>query len=120
MKQRTKKSQGFTMVEVVVAAVIFALTAAGFYATIAALTSPAESASKRVTAAFLAKQKLEELRTAVNADDWEKTHDVGYLLEENYPYSEDVVVDHVTYHIDYTLTPDGNTDGREIDLQVTW
>jgi len=116
------------MVEVVVAAVIFALTAAGFYATISALTAPAEAKTQEVTAAFLAKQKLEELRTAVNADDWDTgTEATGYGLENNHTYNNEppVIVDGITYQIQYTVIPVGETNsfnqtGRQVSMTISW
>jgi len=111
------------MVEVVVAAVIFALTAAGFYATISALTAPAELSTKAVTAAFLGKQKLEELRTAVNADDWEESDPTKYTLVKNHKYDTlpPINIDGIDYTIEYTVSDDDPaTGGREVSLTVTW
>jgi len=113
------------MVEVVVAAVIFALTAVGFYATISALTAPAEQSSRDVTAAFLGKQKLEELRSAVDATTWDSGSMVANPLAPGVHPAQNVVVDGITYSVQYTVFDDnvdgnGRPHGRRVSVNVTY
>ena len=107
------------MVEVIVAAVIFALAAAGIFATITALSKPATESDHSVTAAFLGKQMLEELRTHVDATTWSSA--IGNPLKDGtYNSIATPTIDGIDYDISYTVTDDPDSDGRYVTLTVEW
>ena len=66
-----KKQSGFSLVEVMVASLIFALSIAGIMATVSALNRPATQTSREVIAAMLGEQLLEKFRKEVNASNWD-------------------------------------------------
>lgn len=106
------------MVEVVVAAIIFALAAAGIFSTISAMTRPAAESDNEVTAALIAKKYLEDMRHEVRADQWDATGAPLALGSHSfYPPEE---VDNINYTINYTVRDDDDTDGRWVDIQVSW
>jgi prepilin-type N-terminal cleavage/methylation domain-containing protein len=115
---RRQKNEGFTVVEVIVASVIFALTAAGIFATVSALNQPATESSEEVTAVFLGKRILEDLRKDVDATTWTG----GPLDPANSPYTMNaVVVDGVTYTPVYSVMNDPNgTSARKVTLNILW
>jgi len=118
-KFRANRKNGFTLVEVIVAAVIFLLSAAGLLATISAMSQPAAQSSREMTATLIGKQVLEELRQDVDAVTWDT---VGANLEPAVAHVRPaVLVDGVTYTPTYTVTPDPQgTRGRVVNVTVTW
>ena len=121
-----KKKKGFSMVEVIVAAVIFALAAAGIFSTISALTKPAAESDNEVTAALIAKQTLDKMRGDVRADTWQDASSNLYI--GNNISGGSFTIDGINYSIVYNVRTDddqdgdGNpdTDGRWVDMQVIW
>jgi len=108
--------QGFTMVEVVVAAVIFALAAAGIFATISAMQQPAVESEEEIKAAFMAKRVLDEFRNNVDASLWS---DPMWDPAGNPHTLGDVIIDGITYTPTYDVTdmPDGS---KKVDVTISW
>ena len=105
------------MTEVIVATVIFTLAMAGVFASISQLREPAVESTQEVTAAFLGKRILEDLRSQVNGASWNTT---GNLVYGTYTMAN-VVVSGKTYFPVYTVTSDPNgTNARKVTLNVTW
>jgi Tfp pilus assembly protein PilV len=115
---RRRENEGFTVVEVIVASLIFALTAAGIFATISALNQPVVESSEEVKAAFLGKRILEDLRKEVDATIWTG----GPLDPANSPYAMNaVIIDGVTYTPVYSVINDPNgTGARKVTLNILW
>ncbi len=116
------KQMGFSLVEVVVATLIFALAAAGIMATVAALSNPSRSVRSDVQAAFLAREVIEDLRGQVTATEW--TNASGPFVQgadygAAYPDVTDTAGG-VTYSREYTITDDPDTGGKFVDVTVTW
>lgn len=110
------RADGFTIVEVVVAALIFALAVTGVFSAIGALRGPAVASKEDITAAFVGKQVLEDLRTEVDAETWT----TGSLANGNYTLPA-VTVDGVAYTPSYLVTNDpGGTQAKKVDLTITW
>lgn len=117
-KIRKKNTRiGFTMTEVIIATLIFSLAMAGVFASISELRQPAVDSSQEVTAAFVGKRILEDLRSEVSAETWNST---GNLIPGS-TYTNTVVVGNTTYTTSYTVTtdPDG-TSARKVILNITW
>lgn len=116
-----RNSRGFSIVEVVVAAIIFAIAAAGMYATVASLNKPAEDFSERSKAAMIGKQVLEMLRFNVDQDYWEtETANPTYPLSFGQHNMTAVVLDGVIYSSYYIVTQDPDTGGRKVSVNVYW
>jgi prepilin-type N-terminal cleavage/methylation domain-containing protein len=114
--RRQNPLNGFTLVEVVVAAIIFAIAAAGMMATVSSLTTPAAESSREVTAAFIGKQILENLRRNVNAENW----NTGNLSTGFHP-AFNTTINEVGYISRYRVVADpAGTAGRQVILNVTW
>jgi Tfp pilus assembly protein PilV len=109
MKQLRQNSSGFSMMEALVGAMIFAIGVLGVFATMSAQKVPSAQADKRVMAALTAKQFLEGLRSKVDAG----TYDSGALsLGTHAPVSLG------TYTINYYVNAVGRA--RKVDLNITW
>ncbi len=65
-----QSSGGFTIVEVLVATVIFTIAALGTFSTIASIRKPAAVSERKLQGAYYAKQILEDLRPQVDARNW--------------------------------------------------
>lgn len=114
------KIQAFTMTEVVIATVIFSLAMAGVFASIANLREPAVESSQEVTAAFIGKRVLDDLRSAVNAESWNDPATGRLLANTTYPITP-VVVSGRTYNGTYRVIDDPNgTSARQVTLNITW
>ena len=113
---------GFSIVEVVVAALIFAIAAAGFYSAVVGLTQQTEPLNQRAKAAFIGKQILEDLRTSVNAENWGSLgSNLSPKVADNPHILLPVTVDNVVYNRQYNVIddPDG-TGARRVVLNITW
>ena len=114
--RRQNKTTGFTIAEVVIATMIFTLAMAGVFATISQLRQPAVASSQQVTAAFIGKKILDDLRSEVSATTWNS----GLLTPGN-TYMNQVTVGTITYNATYTVQNDPNgTNARQVTLNVTW
>ncbi|NJN78757.1 MAG: prepilin-type N-terminal cleavage/methylation domain-containing protein [Saprospiraceae bacterium] len=114
-----KIKSGFTIIEVTIASVIFAIAAAGILATITAMRRPAEVSQERVTAAYLGKTLMEELRSEVNASTWDPSRsNASNLRLGNHRVQR--TVDGVTYNLAYTISELSNNGPRRMDLTITW
>ncbi len=102
--------------EVIIATVIFTLTMAGIFASISQLRKPAVDSSREVTAAFLGKQILDDLRSKVDPQTWS----TGGLAVGTYG-PIDVPVGDLTYTYRYTVSDDPNaTSARQVTITVSW
>lgn len=115
--RKNDKKIGFTMTEVIIATLIFTLAMAGVFASISELRQPAVESTQEVTAAFVGKRILEDLRSQVSAETWNST---GNLILGS-TYTDSFSVSSTTYYTTYTVTsdPDG-TSARKVILNVTW
>lgn len=99
--------------ESTIAAIIFAVAAAGIFATVAVMRKPAAESEDRVNAAYFAKEILEDLRSNVDARNW----DTGDLSTT--PTPTHTVPAQGKYTAQYTVTtmPSG---AKKVDVTVTW
>jgi len=104
-----KKLPGFTIVEVVVSALIFSIAAAGIIAMVSNLRPAATISVDEVGASLCAKQIMERLRSAVDA----RTYDTGNLSLGS--YSETCG----KYTVDWDIYDEPGV-GRQIKMNVDW
>ena len=118
-------SKGFSLVESVVAALVFAAAVVGVFSTAATLKRPAVGTDKRLAAAFYAKQILEDLRAKVDQRDWDTVGGPLSLNAGNAPQTFTLpVITNPTYGVPYSIsytvsTIPGNT-ARQVDVTVSW
>jgi prepilin-type N-terminal cleavage/methylation domain-containing protein len=121
LKQVRKKTPllGFTMTEVIVATLIFSLAMAGVFASISELRQPAVESTQEVTAAFIGKRILEDLRSQVNAQSWDTAGSDLELGTHTGPGP--FLIGGRSYTSTYTVIADLNgTSARQVILNVTW
>ena len=115
-----KKNRGFTVVEIIVASLIFSITAIGIFSTLAAIRKPSAESQRRVTAAYFGKQVLDDLRAQIDAINWQEGS--GGPLDPTIshpPYTSNI--DGITYTGTYAVEPDPNGSlARRISLTVSW
>ena len=119
LKHKQNSQKGFTMVEAVVAALIFAAVVVGIFSTTAALKKPAIGSDKKLTAAYYGKQILEDLRSKVDQRDWDLA--AGSLsLGPHPPVTMFNPTYGVTYTVTYTVTAVPGSTARQVALTVQW
>lgn len=67
MRIKNPNSSGFTLLEVLLAAIIFVVSVAGIFATLSAVRAPIANKENALVAAVFGKKVLETLRTQVSA-----------------------------------------------------
>lgn len=127
---------GFTIIEVIISAMIFTIAVAGVLATVSSLSKPAADTADEVTAAFMGKRILDQLRREVDASSTAGWDTSSSPLNPNggdgngsYDASDSVTstllapvtIDGITYTPTYTVEPDPDgTNGRKVTLTITW
>ena len=101
-KTLKKKKNGFTLLEVIIAAIIFTITAAGLLTAISMTRRPAQESTAKVQAMFRLKQLMDSLASQVSANTWNWVS--SNLAIGNYTYSEGV------YNIIYEVTAENPSD----------
>lgn len=112
MKFSKKDNTGFSIMEAALAAVIFAVAAAGIFSTIAVMRQPAVESEERIGAAYYAQQILEDLRAKV--DQGNLAANTGDLSTGNHSAGSSGI-----YSADYVVTPQAN-GSRKVTVTVTW
>ena len=95
-KTLKKNKNGFSLLEVIIAAVIFTITAAGLLTVISLTRRPAQNSRAKVQAMFRLKLLLDQLSSLVSADRW--FNNASNLAVGTYNYSDGV------YNISYVIT----------------
>jgi prepilin-type N-terminal cleavage/methylation domain-containing protein len=104
-------NKGFSMMEALVAAMIFSIGVVGVYATMSSQNEPSMESDERVKAAFAGKRFLETLRGKVDA----QTYSTGDLsIGTHNPVSVG------TYTFSYVVSNPGGSGARHVDLTITW
>lgn len=110
-----RSPKAFTMVEILVAAVIFVTTVTGIFAMLSAF-SQSESTTDyedKLGAAYFAKQVLDDLRSRVSYDSWES----GALVVGD---CQDYVDTNPTYCAKYDVKAIPGSSARDIVVYVDW
>ncbi|MBL8012628.1 MAG: prepilin-type N-terminal cleavage/methylation domain-containing protein [Candidatus Omnitrophica bacterium] len=106
---RLSDNRAFSMVEVMIAAVILSISVIGVMATMSAQKEPALESDERVQAALAAKQFLEGLRGKVDATTY-NTGDLSLGLHSDVSLG--------SYTVNYLVSPDGNA--RKVEMNISW
>ena len=112
-KNRIQKhpSAGFSIIEVTVAAIIFALTAVGIISTVSSLRTPSATSEKDLQAAYYGQNILDNFRAKVDERTWADPSSPLAVGTHTLPSSG-------IYNATYTVTDDGT--GRNVILNITW
>ncbi len=116
LHQKTRL-KAFTLTEVVIATVIFSLAMAGVFASISNLRQPAVESSQEVTAAFIGKKILNDLRSEVSAPTWNTTGNL--TLGPHGPLTA-INVGGIDYTPTYIVEADPGTNARKVTLNISW
>ena len=104
-------SSGFSIMEVTIAALIFALTAVGILSAISSLRTPSATSQKDLQAAYYGQNILDDLRAKVDQRTWNDASDSLAVGTHTLPPSG-------IYNAVYTVTDEGA--GRNVVLNITW
>ena len=115
LRRRRINQKGISLVEVLVASVIFSVAALGMFSTLSMMRVSSDVSDKKLGAAYFGRQVLEELRAKV---DQRSYNDPGSLLSiGNHTYVN--TNPQSPYTATYTVTLDP-TGARKVDLSVSW
>lgn len=109
---------GFSLVEVMVASVIFSIAVVGIYASLAAVKQQTKDISdKSLGAALCGQQFLESRRAAVDMRDWT----TGLLATtDGFTAGGTCIQNGITYTISYQIANDAAGHSRKATVTVTW
>ena len=117
------KNEGFaSIVEVIVASVIFVITALGAFSSIAMMRSQGGGSTEALEAVYAGKFVMDDLRAQVYGNLWAG----GVLSPTGNPYTQSVTVGAKTYTVTYNMVDvPGHNYGaysllRRMDMQVTY
>ncbi len=113
----------FTIVEVLVSSVIFAIAAVGVFASIAAIRSPSMVSERKLTAAYYGRQILDDLRTKVDGRNWvsaTSTWNGGSDLAVGTHSLGTTTINGTAYTSAYVVTQVSGTNLWQADLTVNW
>ncbi len=99
------KKTGFTLLEVIIAAIIFTITAAGLLTAVSLTRIPAQDSTAKVQAMFRLKQLMDALASQVSANTWNLAN--SNLYPGTYEYSDGVY--NITYNVSYENALDPNS-----------
>lgn len=118
LRRENSNNSGFSVTEVIVAALVFALVTVGLFSSVTALNEPAKESVESVTAAYIGKQILDDFRKEVSAGTWAG----GPLDPAGSPYTLNAItVDGITYTPVYTVVNDpSGASGRIVTLNIVW
>jgi Tfp pilus assembly protein PilV len=108
---------GFTLMEVLIGAIILAASFGGIVAAFTAARSYVSRSNKRLVAANLARSYLNQLYNDVSADIWNST--ACSLYPGNYNLGS-VTIDGIDYSITYNVTNVTGYDYRQVVFNVTY
>ena len=117
--RNNNEDKGFSLVEVMMATLIFAIAAAGLFSTFRVQREYSNRSERKLQAAYCGRQVLEELRAKVDQRNW----DSGDLQEGNHTYnlfSSPCNIFTATYTVTNVVINSVNTGGRKVSLNVTW
>ena len=103
--------KGFSLIEVILASLIFALSVAGFYAALGSVRTPVQQTDRSLIAAQYGKEVLEDLRKDVGAS--------NSLAEGPTVISPARVIDGVTYTATINVVTQADSS-KKVDVSVVW
>ena len=121
-----KNTHSFTLVEVLVAAVIFSIAVAGLFSVFSITRQTSDASERELQAAYLGRQLLEELRAKVDQRNWDPTApDTWYLVCDGGTYDWPGIPANPLSGFDAGATVRYTCDNlatgaRKVTLQITW
>ena len=115
-----KKDSGFTLVELVVAVLIFSLSIASILSVLGSMNKTSSASFEEVQAIYRGKEILEDLRLDVDATTWDDA--AASRLTPGTVYNlppPPVGPDGITFDASYNVTADPS-GGRWVNLTVSW
>ena len=112
-----KNAHGFSLVEAMVASVIFSIAVVGVFSSLAAIKNPVKNSDKSLAAAFCGQQVLENLRASVSADTW--SQGTSKLKIANGMTVTPLPSACSGFTVTYDVTDAGN-GARKVQLNVTY
>lgn len=112
---------GFSLVEVIVASVIFSIAVVGIYASLSSVKEQSQNISEvALGAALCAQQFLESKRAAVDMRDWGSGGQLAVTgsAQNAADCTQTTGATATTYHLTYLITDAGNA--RKATVTVTW
>ena len=116
MNKLVQYIHGFSLVEVMVAGVIFSIAVVGVFSSLAAVKKPIHTSDKSLDAALCGQQVLEGLRASVDASNWNEDSSPLKLKPDYAPASVGACVG---YTLEYAVTDAGN-GARKVTLTVAF
>ena len=108
-------THGFTIVETVVAAVIFLLAVGGVFAALGGIVKPSTRSDRSLQAAYIGQQVLEGLRVKVEEGTWDSAE-----LAEGTHYCPTINNTIGNYSCAYDVVEDPNSGARQVTMNITW
>ena len=106
-----------SILEVIVTSVIFVIAAVGIFMTISSIRPKGIAAQKKLRAAYLGKQIVENILGSLDARSWDNAS--GELYPGT-PKSYPVVDGTTTYTVTWQVSNVQGMDLRQVDLNVTY
>ncbi len=104
---------GFSLVEVLVASILFLITVAGLFAAFSQSRVNSEHVDKRLQAAYIGRQVLEELRAKVDQRTWDVLN--SDLSLGSHSMTRNIFI------INYVVSEDASyPNTRKVVMNITW
>ena len=122
-RRRDKKENGFTLLEIMVAMIVLAILAAGFFNTMVSSRYLVARSRKRFIGDEVARQEIENKRQYIRADLWPPYNTSPAYLNPNGSWSPWVpvaVANNPGYESRFMVQNITGADCRKITVQVKW
>ena len=113
--------KGFSLLEVMVGAIILAVMLGGLIATFSFARGYVAHSNRRVVAVNIARNQLNSLYSDVRADEWsDATNPLNPSFPTGAPEAAPPALEGVNYTVDYTVTAPGGQDYRIVEMTVSF
>ena len=119
-RRRDKKENGFTLLEIMVAMIVLAILAAGFFNTMVSSRYLVARSRKRFMGDEIARQEIENKRQFVRWDLWQLNNASNPLNPSGSWTSWVAVVNNPGYESRFMVQNITGADCRKITVQVKW
>ena len=117
--RNNNEDKGFSLIEVIMAALIFAIATGGLFSTFRVQREYSNKSERKLQAAYCGRQVLEELRSKIDQRNW----DSGNLQEGTRTYtfaSAPCSAFTAAYTVTNVVINSVTTGGRKVTLNVNW
>ena len=123
------KNNGFSLVEIIAASLIFSISAAGLFSVFSIQRESSEKSEHRLKAALLTRQLLEDLRAKVNPRNelagpplqwYDLVCDKNFYDWPYYPLATDLPNPQLQYACTEIKPPDPGAGSRQVTLRLRW